>query len=585
LSTSCKHGYNGLFLNMRSRSLYIFLIFLFVAQFNWGQANPFARFVGKPYGTYHYALRDSLRKRYDGNNYSFVQRTVAQLRSLPDPLGDNQWKLEADFLESNYIHDYLHGSLQEFTDKLYSLLAESKKYHNEVFEVRILRRLLDLYIDLNDIKTTQSIIYARQMEKLLAHISTDEYPDALDCKFKLAEMYYKYKDYLRAEKYFKEIVQTPVIEENQRLFILSRNNLGLIQRVYYHNLDKADKWFSSVIDFDRVHHIKELRDEWYAITMGNLGKDQFLRHRYAQAEPMMRNSFQAMYRAKDYHFSFYMAADLADCYCEMAQYAKALHFLNLADSCYKKRIIPLSRQSYFSAMSKYYSWLGNPQKASLYLDSAFIERNAMDSRYNMKNFLNVEQQMSQMEWNQKNAESQANYHKFLIILFIAIIISAFLVSYIILYIRKKQAYQALALKSQEWAEHKPSYLQVVQSDDVSQNEEDNKLIKDLQDYIENSRCYCDTDVSLEMLCKQMGVNRTYLSNAIHNTNDNFSSLINRYRIRYAIQLLTANNDRKIEDVALATGFNNRKSFYNAFRNITGLSPTQFKSSMTSVETN
>jgi hypothetical protein len=28
-------------------------------------ANPFLRFVGKPYGTYHYALRDTLRKRYD----------------------------------------------------------------------------------------------------------------------------------------------------------------------------------------------------------------------------------------------------------------------------------------------------------------------------------------------------------------------------------------------------------------------------------------------------------------------------------------------------------------------------------------
>ena len=69
--------------------------------------NPFRQFAGKPYGSYHFALRDSLRKRYDSNNPVFAAATIRQLRKLPDKLHDKQWQLEADFFETNFAHDHM----------------------------------------------------------------------------------------------------------------------------------------------------------------------------------------------------------------------------------------------------------------------------------------------------------------------------------------------------------------------------------------------------------------------------------------------------------------------------------------------
>jgi AraC-like DNA-binding protein len=535
--------------------------------------NPFMQFVGKPYGSYHYALRDSMRKRYDGNNYLFVQRTVAQLRALPDKLHDRQWQLEADFLESNYEHDYRNGDNKEFVDKLNKMLEISEKY-NKVFKVRILRRLFDLY---NGDQQLNDFRYARLLEKSLQGITIEEYPDVIDCIFRLGQLYLEHKDYLRAEKCFKEVVATPVIQQNQRLFIHSRNNLGIIQRDYYHNLDLADRWFRSIFAFRDRYGIIELADQWDAIAKGNLGIDHYLRHNYLKAEPLMKESFNVMYGAKDYTYSYHMACALAECYCGMKQYSKALHYIHMADSCNKQNPLELSRQGYFIAKSKYFSGSNNANLASLYLDSAFYARNEYDLHHNLKPFLKIEQQMAQDELSQKAAESQANYKKFISILLASILIFIALVLYIILYFQKRKAYHALVLKNQQWAEGNNLSAELPSS--TVQHQEENELLKTILDYFETSQCFCDNNLTLDLLAKRLGINRTYVSNAINQSNDNFNSLINKYRIRFAIRLLSKNDKRSMEDLALAVGFNNRKSFYNAFHAFAGLSPSQFRDNL------
>jgi AraC-like DNA-binding protein len=533
------------------------------------------QFVGKPYGSYHYALRDSMRKRYDSGDYHFVLRTVKQLRSLPDKLGDHQWQLESDFLLFNYEHDYRKGSDLLFEERLKTMLDQCDKYGNKVFRLRILRRLLDLYGgDLVKIIRT-----AWQVEKAMADITPQEYPDVIDCEYHLAELYFQNHDYLRSGRLCHNIVNTTVFEQNQRYFVHARNCLGLIQRTYYHNLDMSDRWFKSILQFDKRYKINYLRNQWMAIVKGELGRNEFLRHHYTKAEPLMRSSLDSMRRDSDFSYSYYMACDLANCYCALKQYNKALHCIGIADFCFKLSPVTLSREKYYFALAKCYSGLSRPDLTALYMDSTSIARDDWDLHHSLRPFLQIEKEMGQAELQQEAAESHANYRKFLFILFASIIVSIGLCLYIILYEQKQKAYRALVLKNQQWAEDNKPYLIISSLKNKDQKEADNKLYQYVEEYLEKSKCYCDANLNLDSLCKSLGVNRTYLSSAINKTNDNFNSLINRYRIRYAIRLITDDKELSIEDVALASGFNNRKSFYNAFRAITGLSPIQFKSNM------
>ena len=97
--------------------------------------------------------------------------------------------------------------------------------------------------------------------------------------------------------------------------------------------------------------------------------------------------------------------------------------------------------------------------------------------------------------------------------------------------------------------------------------------------MENDHCFCNSTTTLDTVAKDLGVNRTYISNIINSHEENFSTFINRYRIKMAIQILSENNKESFENIAEKVGFNNRKTFYNAFKNITGLSPSQFKDNM------
>jgi AraC-like DNA-binding protein len=535
--------------------------------------NPFVNFVGKPYGSYHYALRDTLRVRYDLNDGRLVERTVEQMRSLPDALHDHQWQMEADYMAANYIHDYQGGSEERLILQLHRLLDESRRHGNKVWEVRIIRRLFDLSLG-NDI--VGGISYARQLEKAMDMVTTQAYPDLVDCKFRLGMMYLAFKDYYRAEKYFKRVVSYPVNNEIQPIFIHSRNNLGIICRDFYRDYDASDRWFSSIYAFRRRYGIKELPEQWNAIVLGNLGKNQLLRGNYVKAEPMMLASFNAMYKAADYHYAYYMATYLVDAYCRKGDLANARRFLVIADSCERKSqsLVKIKTRDYYMAASKYCAATHNAVLAADYVDSAFMADVDYERHYDRSRFLQTEQKQGQMELQMKNQEAKANYRRFVNIgLTSCVVLVLFAVS-LLLYIRERRAYKLLVKKTKEWANRRQPYDQPQQ--DGGPCVEEGTNVQSILDYMESSKCYLSSDLSLDGLARDLGINRTYLSNTVNELDENFKSFVNKYRIKHAIQIFDENPEANIEDVALQVGFNNRKTFYNSFIAITGLSPAQFR---------
>jgi len=107
--------------NLLKTLLFLFILSSFASA---QQKNPYMQFVGKPYGSYHYALRDSLRKLYD--HPDSLLAAIDKLRQLPDKLHDKQWQLEADFLEVKYSFDRLHCiTTEELISRMKELLKVS----------------------------------------------------------------------------------------------------------------------------------------------------------------------------------------------------------------------------------------------------------------------------------------------------------------------------------------------------------------------------------------------------------------------------------------------------------------------------
>ena len=179
-------------------------------------------------------------------------------------------------------------------------------------------------------------------------------------------------------------------------------------------------------------------------------------------------------------------------------------------------------------------------------------------------------------------------------LILARVLCVVLFIFIIIFLLTRKAYRLLADKSRAWAIDNQPYQELFpdlsKPDTEANNEsiaatdeqaesalETEKLLNQLRNYIEESQCYTNASLTLDDLARQMTVNRTYLSKAINSVDKNFNLFINKYRIREAIRIMTS--DKKslnLEDISILAGFNNRRSFYNAFKAITGLSPQQFK---------
>jgi AraC-like DNA-binding protein len=91
--------------------------------------------------------------------------------------------------------------------------------------------------------------------------------------------------------------------------------------------------------------------------------------------------------------------------------------------------------------------------------------------------------------------------------------------------------------------------------------------------------YRDPEYTAAKLAEEIGCNARYISAVVHlRYRDNFSQLINDFRIKEAMYMITDKHfaDLKMEDVAKATGFANRQCFYSAFFRKNGMTPLEYR---------
>ena len=108
------------------------------------------------------------------------------------------------------------------------------------------------------------------------------------------------------------------------------------------------------------------------------------------------------------------------------------------------------------------------------------------------------------------------------------------------------------------------------------SEQASRIADKINNTMSKEKLYLDSSLSLQKLANHLAISPNYISQTLNETLcTNFFDFINKWRIEAAKPKILANQD-SVLNVALEVGFNARSSFYKAFKQETGTTPSEFR---------
>jgi len=109
-------------------------------------------------------------------------------------------------------------------------------------------------------------------------------------------------------------------------------------------------------------------------------------------------------------------------------------------------------------------------------------------------------------------------------------------------------------------------------------EELDKIKANLMDVMHSGKMYLNPDLSLPDMALKLGMRKELLSRAINlGIGKNFYRFVNEFRIEEFKRLVANGGAKRLTHSGLAyeAGFKSKSTFYKAFKEITGITPSEF----------
>jgi AraC-like DNA-binding protein len=109
-----------------------------------------------------------------------------------------------------------------------------------------------------------------------------------------------------------------------------------------------------------------------------------------------------------------------------------------------------------------------------------------------------------------------------------------------------------------------------------------KILRNIIFELENRHYYSDNLASLSELAKKIGESPHHVSQVINEKlNKGFFELLAHYRVELAKKIITEDKENKltVEEISEKVGYNSKTAFNNAFRKLSGKTPTEFRKSV------
>ena len=102
-------------------------------------------------------------------------------------------------------------------------------------------------------------------------------------------------------------------------------------------------------------------------------------------------------------------------------------------------------------------------------------------------------------------------------------------------------------------------------------------IKILDAHMHKTKPYLDPNLTIVQLARQMSQPQRVISETInHSTGVSFSQWINQWRIEEAKALIVDDPDKGLLDIMLSAGFQSKSNFNKSFKDIVGLTPSEWR---------
>jgi AraC-like DNA-binding protein len=107
-----------------------------------------------------------------------------------------------------------------------------------------------------------------------------------------------------------------------------------------------------------------------------------------------------------------------------------------------------------------------------------------------------------------------------------------------------------------------------------------QLLKHIQQQMDVHQLYLESELTLNRLADACGVSSHHLSEVLNqHDGKNFYRFVNEYRVAYICQQLKADATDKVLDVGLRSGFSSKSTFNAVFKQIQGVTPSQYKNAL------
>ncbi len=104
-----------------------------------------------------------------------------------------------------------------------------------------------------------------------------------------------------------------------------------------------------------------------------------------------------------------------------------------------------------------------------------------------------------------------------------------------------------------------------------------KLTLDVEQLLCNDQVLCDQSINLETMAKRLSITPHQLSEFINkHYNMSFRLILNNKRVELVKKCLKESPEKNILEIAMDCGFNSKSTFNNAFIKLEGITPSQFR---------
>ena len=587
---------------MNIKTIWIFAALLFCNRVAGRELNPFLDLVGKPYAEYH----DTFIHVYDSLFYSDSRSREAVVLFLQEAASADttgEWdlicrnvKIHARFYESRdggfvASEDY---TAMDFANDLLALANEAEVKGFPLIRIWMLWNVVQAYrLFVHDYERAFS--FFTEVALAMETCTTKEFPLRPFCYLEIANLYFMFREYSEAMVYYRKMADDPDAATNYyKPLFKALSGLGGCYR-YEGDFAKSDSCYRQLLTLIASDEAENYM--WGGITMCNIGYNYYLQGDYDTALEWFVPAIEKITRENDAAYVSLRATTIAEIYLKKNSPKQAKRYMDMALDFHERSRLPEKESDLYNLLGRYYFYIGDKATANAFLDSALIAVKRENDAFSGLVLRRVEQRLRVADRTIHEQELSAEKTRSKIFMRTALLVSISLVIILVLlgftfayYRRTRNAYRNLVVRSQRWAGIEIPDISQSPDNGVEAEQEkemqndcsnliDSAIIKDIEQLMSEEKLYRETSLSVDSLARKLGVKRYYLSEAINNcVKKSFNTLVNEYRIKEAIRLLSEkeNKDIHIDDIAYDSGFNDRKNFYRVFKKMTGLSPTEFR---------